>query len=99
MVLGLAEPANAIFLSGLQTKVTTLLTSSSSGITAESIGLIFDFFRVVFILFVVAAAIFAFVQSQQGNDPRPIIGVIVMALGTIMGVDVLTFLIAGGSAA
>ena len=98
MVLGLAEPANAIFLSGLQTKVTTLLTSSSSGITAESIGLIFDFFRVVFILFVVAAAIFAFVQSQQGNDPRPIIGVIVMALGTIMGVDVLTFLIAGGSA-
>ena len=95
MVIGMLEPANALFLQDLENRVTDLIGSSSSGLTAQSVGLIFDFLRVTFVLFVVAAAIFAFVQAQQGNDPRPIIGTIVIALGTIMGVDVLTVLIAG----
>ena len=95
MVFGMLEPANALFLQDLQNKVTDVIAGTSSGIPASSVALIFDFLRVAFVLFVVAAGIFAFVQAQQGNDPRPIIGTIVIAFGTIMGVDVLTVLIAG----
>lgn len=101
MVLGLTlvfnsfEPAHALFLDTLETKVSDIITASGSGIDAAIVTLVFNFIRVAFILFVVAAGIFAFVQAQQGNDPRPIIGTIVIAFGTIMGIDVLTRLIAG----
>ena len=95
MVLGMLQPANALFLQDLENRVTDVIAGTGSGLPAESVALIFDFLRVTFVLFVVAAGIFAFVQAQQGNDPRPIIGTIVIAFGTIMGVDVLTVLIAG----
>ena len=96
MVFGMLEPANALFLQDLENRVTD---GTSSALPAESVALIFDFLRVAFVLFVVAAGIFAFVQAQQGNDPRPIIGTIVIAFGTIMGIDVLTILIAGAGTA
>ena len=95
MVVGMLEPANALFLQDLENRVTDVIAGTSSGLPADSVALIFDFLRVAFVLFVVAAGIFAFVQAQQGNDPRPIIGTIVIAFGTIMGIDVLTVLIAG----
>ncbi len=97
MVVGMLEPANALFLQDLENRVTDVIGGTSSGLPAESVALIFDFLRVTFVLFVVAAGIFAFVQAQQGNDPRPIIGTIVIAFGTIMGIDVLTVLIAGAA--
>ncbi|MDJ0903492.1 MAG: hypothetical protein QNJ55_32320 [Xenococcus sp. MO_188.B8] len=95
MVLGMLQPANALFLQDLENRVTDVIAGTGSALPADSVALIFDFLRVTFVLFVVAAGIFAFVQAQQGNDPRPIIGTIVIAFGTIMGVDVLTVLIAG----
>ncbi|MDJ0903204.1 MAG: hypothetical protein QNJ55_30840 [Xenococcus sp. MO_188.B8] len=95
MVVGMLEPANALFLQDLENRVSDVIGGTSSGLPADSVALIFDFLRVAFVLFVVAAGIFAFVQAQQGNDPRPIIGTIVIAFGTIMGIDVLTVLIAG----
>ena len=95
MIVGMLEPANALFLQDLENRVTDVIAGTSSGLPADSVALIFDFLRVAFVLFVVAAGIFAFVQAQQGNDPRPIIGTIVIAFGTIMGIDVLTVLIAG----
>jgi hypothetical protein len=98
MVVGMLEPANALFLQDLENRVTDVIGGTSSGLPAESVALIFDFLRVAFVLFVVAAGIFAFIQAQQGNDPRPIIGTIVIAFGTIMGIDVLTVLIAGAGA-
>lgn len=99
MVVGMLEPANALFLQDLENRVTDVIGGTSSALPAESVALIFDFLRVAFVLFVVAAGIFAFVQAQQGNDPRPIIGTIVIAFGTIMGIDVLTILIAGAGTA
>ncbi len=98
MVVGMLEPANALFLQDLENRVTDVIGGTSSALPAESVALIFDFLRVAFLLFVVAAGIFAFIQAQQGNDPRPIIGTIVIAFGTIMGIDVLTVLIAGTGA-
>ena len=98
MVVGMLEPANALFLQDLENRVTDVIGGTASGLPAESVALIFDFLRVAFVLFVVAAGIFAFIQAQQGNDPRPIIGTIVIAFGTIMGIDVLTVLIAGTGA-
>ncbi len=95
MVVGMLEPANALFLQDLENRVSDVIGGTASGLPADSVALIFDFLRVAFVLFVVAAGIFAFVQAQQGNDPRPIIGTIVIAFGTIMGIDVLTVLIAG----
>ncbi|AFZ37995.1 hypothetical protein Sta7437_4533 (plasmid) [Stanieria cyanosphaera PCC 7437] len=98
MVVGMLEPANALFLQDLENRVTDVIGGTSSGLPPESVALIFNFLRVAFVLFVVAAGIFAFIQAQQGNDPRPIIGTIVIAFGTIMGIDVLTVLIAGAGA-
>ena len=97
MVLGMLEPANALFLQDLENRVTDVIAGTGSALPADSVALIFDLLRVTFVLFVVAAGIFAFVQAQQGNDPRPIIGTIVIAFGTIMGIDVLTVLIAGSA--
>jgi hypothetical protein len=77
MVIGMLEPANALFLQDLENRVTEVIGGTGSGLPAESVALIFNFIRVAFVLFVVAAGIFAFVQAQQGNDPRPIIGTIV----------------------
>ena len=97
MVLGMLQPANALFLQDLENRVTDVIAGTGSALPADSVALIFDLLRVTFVLFVVAAGIFAFVQAQQGNDPRPIIGTIVIAFGTIMGIDVLTVLIAGAA--
>ena len=97
MVLGMLQPANVLFLQDLENRVTDVIAGTGSALPADSVALIFDLLRVTFVLFVVAAGIFAFVQAQQGNDPRPIIGTIVIAFGTIMGIDVLTVLIAGAA--
>ena len=103
LVLGLTivftmfEPANALFLQDLENRVNDVIGGTNSSLPADSVALIFNLIRVVFVLFVVAAAIFGFVQAQQGNDPRPIITTIVIAVGTIMAVDVLTVLIAGAA--
>lgn len=95
MVFTMFEPAHALFLQDLENRVNDVIGGTNSSLPADSVALIFNLLRVIFVLFVVAAAIFGFVQAQQGNDPRPIITTIVIAIGTIMAVDVVTVLIAG----
>jgi len=97
VVVNLATPAHAIFLSGLETFVTDLVTeaadqSGGEGIDEGIVALIFNIFRLAFILLVIAASLFAYNQAQQGNDWRPIITQIALAIAIVIAIDVLTAL-------
>jgi len=89
------HPAHALFLQDLETKVTTVIAGTSSGIPASSVALMFNLLRVVFVFMVVASAIYAYVQAQQGNDARPIIMNVLIGFATVMAIDVVTVFIAG----
>ena len=91
----LGAPAHALFLSGLETFVNTLVTGSNSGVTAETITLIFNMIRAVFLLLVAAAGLFAYNQAQQGNDWRPIATQVALAFGIVIGFDIITLIFTG----
>ncbi len=93
-------PAHAIFLSGLEAFFKQLGTQSSTAgggtaIDANTIALIFNVIRGVFLLLVAAASLFAYNQAQQGNDWRPIVTQIGLAFGIVIAIDVITFLFIG----
>jgi hypothetical protein len=93
LTLNTATPAHAIFLSGMEEFVTELATQSAGGgegISEESIGLVFNVIRAIFLLLVAAAALFAYNQAQQGNDWRPIATQVGLAFGVVLGLDVIT---------
>src|SRR6476469_2570789 len=97
----LSVPAQAIFLSGLEQFFIDLAqqTSQAGGGTntldANVVGLIFNLIRGVFLLLVAAAALFAYNQSQQGNDWRPIVTQVGLAFAIVIAIDVITFLFIG----
>ncbi|MBD2772533.1 hypothetical protein [Iningainema tapete] len=93
-------PAHAIFLSGLEAFFKQLATQSSTAgggtaIDENTIALIFNVIRGVFLLLVAAASLFAYNQAQQGNDWRPIVTQIGLAFGIVIAIDVITFLFIG----
>lgn len=93
LTLNTVTPAHAIFLSGMEKFVTELATQSAGsgeGISEESIGLVFNVIRAIFLLLVAAAALFAYNQAQQGNDWRPIATQVGLAFGVVLGLDVIT---------
>jgi riboflavin transporter FmnP len=93
LTLNTVTPAHAIFLSGMEEFVTQLATDSAGGgegISEESIGLVFNVIRAIFLLLVAAAALFAYNQAQQGNDWRPIATQVGLAFGIVLGLDVIT---------
>jgi len=100
-------PAQAIFLSGLEKFMTDIAQKAGgnggTAISADTIKLIFNAIRGVFLLLVAAAALFAYNQAQQGNDWRPIVTQIGLAFGIVIAIDVVTQLFigdgTGGSAA
>ena len=97
----LSVPAQAIFLSGLEQFFIDLAqqTSQAGGGTntldANVVGLIFNLIRGVFLLLVAAAALFAYNQSQQGNDWRPIVTQVGLAFAIVIAIDVVTFIFIG----
>lgn len=93
-------PAQTIFLSGLEAFFKQLASQSSSAaqgtaIDDQTIALIFNIIRGVFLLLVAAASLFAYNQAQQGNDWRPIVTQIGLAFGIVIAIDVITFLFIG----
>jgi len=95
-----AQPAHAIFLSGLEQFFTELASQAQSGgsgetVSPEVIKLIFNLIRGVFLLLVAAAALFAYNQAQQGNDWRPIVTQVGLAFAIVIAIDVVTFLFVG----
>lgn len=93
LTLNTVTPAHAIFLSGMEEFVTELATQSAGGgegISEESIGLVFNVIRAIFLLLVATAALFAYNQAQQGNDWRPIATQVGLAFGVVLGLDVIT---------
>lgn len=95
-----AQPAHALFLSGLEEFFITLASEAQSAGSASTldegvIGLVFNLIRGVFLLLVAAAALFAYNQAQQGNDWRPIVTQVGLAFGIVIAVDVVTFIFIG----
>jgi hypothetical protein len=88
-------PASAAFLSGLESTVTTLLSDSGITIAANAVKTTFNLIRIIFLLLVAAAGVFAFNQAQQGNDWRPIIGQIAIAFAVVIAIDLTTYIITG----
>lgn len=95
--LNAATPVHAIFLSGLETFVNTIVTDSAAASGGEAIDatvvtLVFNLFRLAFVLLVVAAALYAYNQAQQGNDWRPIVTQVAIAIAIVIAIDILTAL-------
>jgi len=93
-------PAQAIFLSGLEAWMIQLAQEAGAAgggtaVDASTITLIFNVIRGVFLLLVAAAALFAYNQSQQGNDYRPIVTQVALAFGIVIAIDVITYLFIG----
>lgn len=97
----LLAPAHALFMSGLENFFIELAESAagSGGATEtlneEVVRLIFSLIRGVFLLLVAAAALFAYNQSQQGNDWRPIVVQVGLAFAIVIAIDVVTYLFVG----
>lgn len=94
------QPAHAIFLSGLENFFVELSSQSGDvgggeGIQEDTINLVFNVIRGIFVLLVAVAALFAYNQAQQGNDWRPIATQVGLAFGVILTIDVITFLFIG----
>ncbi|MDF5708242.1 MAG: hypothetical protein PUP90_11295 [Nostoc sp. S4] len=95
-------PAQAIFLSGLESFFNNLAQQSSqagSGSTStldtNVVGLTFNLIRGAFLLLVAAASLFAYNQAQQGNDWRPIVTQVGLAFSIVIAIDVITFIFVG----
>ncbi|BAZ02992.1 hypothetical protein NIES37_70050 (plasmid) [Tolypothrix tenuis PCC 7101] len=97
-----ATPAQAIFLSGLESFFNNLAQQSSqagggstSTLDANVVGLTFNLIRGAFLLLVAAASLFAYNQAQQGNDWRPIVTQVGLAFSIVIAIDVITFIFVG----
>ncbi len=98
-------PAQAIFLSGLESFFNNLAQQSSqagggstSTLDANVVGLTFNLIRGAFLLLVAAASLFAYNQAQQGNDWRPIVTQVGLAFSIVIAIDVITFIFVGNGA-
>ena len=89
-------PAQAFFLSGLESFFQDLIAGSQTGggssIDSDAVTLVFNLIRGVFLISVVAAALFAYNQAQQGNDWRPIVTQVGIAFAVVIGIDIITYL-------
>jgi hypothetical protein len=100
-ILGAAlAPAQAFFLSGLEAFFINLAEQSTgaggtAAVQPETITLIFNMIRGIFLLLVAAAGLFAYNQAQQQNDWRPIVVQIGLAFAIVLAVDVITMLFIG----
>ncbi|MGL5793010.1 MAG: hypothetical protein ACRC06_01135 [Waterburya sp.] len=94
MALSQFEPAHALFLDKLQTAVEGTI-SASGNIDKTIITNLFNLIRVIFLFLVVGAGIFAYSQAQQGNDWRPIIIQVGLAIAVVIVIDLLSVLFLG----
>jgi hypothetical protein len=95
LLLSQLEPAHAIFLDNLETALNTVITDAGIAIPANAVSATFGFIRVVFLLAVGAGGVYAYVQAQQGNDWRPIVGTIILAIGIVVAIDAVSYIVLG----
>jgi hypothetical protein len=81
-------PAHALFLSKLEGAVITLV--GTTGVDTAVITSLFNMIRIIFLLLVVAAGLYAYNQAQQGNDWRPIVVQIALAIAVVISIDLLS---------
>jgi hypothetical protein len=88
-------PSHALFLKGLEEFITTTVASSAGDVDPSVVALIFNAIRAIFLILAAVVALYAYNQSQQGNDWRPIAGTVGMGFGIIFAIDVITFAFVG----
>lgn len=94
-LLGVCDtPADAVFMSKLESVMVTIANASSNTAIAAQVPLIFNMIRAIFLLLVVAAAIFAYNQAQQGSDWRPAMFLVGITFAFVLGIDLITNLFA-----
>ena len=90
MTIFLSQPAHAVILTDMEAFLVQLAADAGTSISADQVALVFTLMRALFLVLIVIAALFAYNQAQQGNDWRPIATQAGMAIGVLIGIDVIT---------
>lgn len=90
IVLNPFEPAHALFLTGLETAITTLVGQTDGSVEATQVTLLFTFIRIALILVALGGGFAAWHQQQQGQSMTPIIMFVGGIFGIVLAIDVIT---------
>lgn len=92
-------PAFAQFFNNLEEGITEVIADANTGIDEAVIETIFVFFRIIIVLAFLIGVVVVFTQATRGNDWQPIANLLAIGLAFVIGVEVITTLILGETAA
>ena len=92
VTVALSTPAQALFLTGLQTQITSL-PFITDGIGAQAVVTIINVIKVVAALLVIAAIVAGVIQSRTAQDMTPIYIGAGSVVGAILSIDFIVWLI------
>ncbi|MEN9520255.1 MAG: hypothetical protein RLZZ381_2843 [Cyanobacteriota bacterium] len=92
------EPSHALFLTGLENAIGTLVAQNGVGsISTTQIATLFTFIRIALILVAIGGGFAAWQQQQQGQSMTPIIMFVGGLFGIVLAIDIMTAVIATGT--
>lgn len=92
------QPSQALFLTGLQEAVNTLVTSGGVGsVSTAQIATLFTFIRIALVLVGIGGGFAAWQQQQQGQSMTPIIMFVGGLFGIVLAIDIMTAVIVTGT--
>jgi hypothetical protein len=92
------EPSHALFLTGLEDAIGTLVAQNGVGsISTTQIATLFTFIRIALILVAIGGGFAAWQQQQQGQSMTPIIMFVGGLFGIVLAIDIMTAVIATGT--
>lgn len=90
VVIGIADPAHAAFLSGAETWMVKAL-----GVEGDSISIVFNILRAILILYIVIALVMVLQKVQQGDDWQTMARIPLMVVGVVFMGDILVGMVIG----
>jgi hypothetical protein len=97
LTFGAWQPSHALFLTGLQTAITTLVSQGGvSSVSTTQIATLFTFVRIALVLVGIGGGFAAWQQQQQGQSMTPIIMFVGGLFGIVLAIDIMTAVIATG---
>ncbi len=90
-------PAFAQFFNSLEQAVQDVVSNADTGISSQLVSTIFAFFRVLILLAFVIGVVVVFAQATRGNDWQPIANLLAVGVAFVIGVEIISQLILGGS--
>jgi hypothetical protein len=84
------EPSHALFLTGLEDAIGTLVAQNGVGsISTTQIATLFTFIRIALILVAIGGGFAAWQQQQQGQSMTPIIMFVGGLFGIVLAIDIM----------